>query len=377
MAFAEIYRRYYRLVPFIFLQNYSKNYFMGFEDLIQIVFMRLADNLHYFNPQKGKFSSWFSVLCRNCIINFRKSESRHSYADYEKTSTGTNENFSAASVESNWPHPEDELFLESMREKAFFIIRSEQNELWQKILLLRLVFNLKFKDISQILCTPEGTLKPYYEKAAAAFSAKLLLLLNLTADPNAQKAVLQYFETGGFKMDTRQLFENLNPDDLTKKIIIAKYIEGQSITKIAENTGLPEDEIKNRLIAFSEEKIFKTGLVSRFRSGSEHLYDFFSSLFSSDAPAQEYLLYLLALKNADCDQIFHACGISRADFENIIAHPRSHYPLLERIIKKLESMPDALKAAEETQSYEGEPVFRSAADTIEKKVLEYFRQKSA
>jgi RNA polymerase sigma-70 factor, ECF subfamily len=117
------------------------------EDLMQDTYMKMLKNIHSYNP-KYKFKNWLLTIAKNIAIdayNQRKREINIEIEDFD-----------------HWLKDEQES-MDSILEADYYL--SLLNDEERQIVLLRIVGNMKHKDIASLLNKPLGTITWTYKEA--------------------------------------------------------------------------------------------------------------------------------------------------------------------------------------------------------------------
>jgi len=159
-AFRVLYKRYSTQI-FNLILRYSGNRETA-QDLLQETFTRIWFAAHTFNIEKKNFRGWMFTIALNIT---RNEMSKKRYRTYFK-------NIHEISGTGHEPgSPEDEQpdqileHLELKRTIAGSI--NELPQLLREIVILKHYHQLKFREISEMTDTPEGTLKARYHRSIA------------------------------------------------------------------------------------------------------------------------------------------------------------------------------------------------------------------
>ena len=152
-AFEQLYNLTYRaLFSFLLSLTKDKN---DTKDIMQETYLRVFGSAHLYRD-KGNPMAWIMKIAKNVYLMEKRKSKGNLYAlpDYDKVP----ENIPYDSIRS----AERKIFLEQI----FEIMSDEERH----IILLHLVSDLKFKDISEILGMPLSTVTSKYQRALAKLS---------------------------------------------------------------------------------------------------------------------------------------------------------------------------------------------------------------
>jgi RNA polymerase sigma-70 factor (ECF subfamily) len=143
------------------------------EDLTQDVFIKIYGNLRTFDLAKGSFQTWLTTLTRNLLVDHFRRTRQQRVTD---------------SMDAGWDSPDDPKFpdpaadprssphdaaarkeLERMVQAALSKVSPELRE----AVILRDLQDMDYKEISQVLRIPEGTVKSRISRGRAEL-ARLL-----------------------------------------------------------------------------------------------------------------------------------------------------------------------------------------------------------
>ena len=130
------------------------------EDLTQDVFLKLYKNLASFDTQKGSFQTWITTLARNLLVDhFRRTRLDRASDSLDATFDGDDDGPTMADRLAD-PRPSQEQHIAGLQLKV-----RVQNALKQlspelrEAVILRDLEDMDYKEISQVLRIPEGTVK--------------------------------------------------------------------------------------------------------------------------------------------------------------------------------------------------------------------------
>ncbi|HDS09412.1 MAG TPA: sigma-70 family RNA polymerase sigma factor [Firmicutes bacterium] len=159
-AFKEIIRRYQKKV-FSIAYKHSYNTETSY-DLSQEIFAKVYLNLRKFNPE-FRFSTWIIRLGTNhCIDHLRKK--RLQTISYETTFRNEDDEFSNLPIPDESYNPEtlwEENELQEKLQKAV----EELPDIYREIIILRHYEEHSYKEISELLDLPLGTVMTYLHRA--------------------------------------------------------------------------------------------------------------------------------------------------------------------------------------------------------------------
>ncbi len=130
------------------------------EDLTQEVFLKLYKNLASFDLQKGSLQTWITTLARNLLVDhFRRTRLDRASDSLDATFDGEEDGATMADRLAD-PRPSQEHHVAGLELKV-----RVQNALKQlspelrEAVILRDLEDMDYKEISQVLRIPEGTVK--------------------------------------------------------------------------------------------------------------------------------------------------------------------------------------------------------------------------
>ena len=130
------------------------------EDLTQEVFLKLYKNLASFDTQKGSFQTWITTLARNLLVDhFRRTRLDRASDSLDASFDGEEDGPTMADRLAD-PRPSQEQHVAGLELKV-----RVQNALKQlspelrEAVILRDLEDMDYKEISQVLRIPEGTVK--------------------------------------------------------------------------------------------------------------------------------------------------------------------------------------------------------------------------
>jgi RNA polymerase sigma-70 factor (ECF subfamily) len=130
------------------------------EDLTQEVFLKLYKNLASFDTQKGSFQTWITTLARNLLVDhFRRTRLERASESLDASFDGEEDGPTMSDKLAD-PRPSQEQHVAGLELKV-----RVQNALKQlspelrEAVILRDLEDMDYKEISQVLRIPEGTVK--------------------------------------------------------------------------------------------------------------------------------------------------------------------------------------------------------------------------
>jgi len=140
------------------------------EDILQEVFIKVYQNLNDFDPDL-KFSSWIYRITHNAVIsNFRKSKSRPQEVELDIGDDSIKVLATDFDIER-------ELNLDYLRKKIFKTLNCLDSE-HKEIIVLKFFEEKSYKEISDIIKKPMGTVASKMNKAKSEFKKEYERLEN-------------------------------------------------------------------------------------------------------------------------------------------------------------------------------------------------------
>jgi RNA polymerase sigma-70 factor, ECF subfamily len=130
------------------------------EDLTQEVFLKLYKNLASFDTQKGSFQTWITTLARNLLVDhFRRTRLERASDSLDATFDGEEDGPTMADRLAD-PRPSQEHHVAGLELKVRVqhALKQLSPELREAV-ILRDLEDMDYKEISQVLRIPEGTVK--------------------------------------------------------------------------------------------------------------------------------------------------------------------------------------------------------------------------
>lgn len=150
-----------------YVQNWDDAYDMTIE-----TFISALTNIHLYNPEKAKFSTWLWTICKNNCIYFLKNKQRIPVVDNDISDLYDSAMLSNATIQSTQEftivkNQVNELSLDEISDSIYQISIDEIHRmggLGQDILEMKLLKNMKIREISDKLDMNESTVKNYLYK---------------------------------------------------------------------------------------------------------------------------------------------------------------------------------------------------------------------
>lgn len=144
-AFNQLYEKYHLRITY-FIKKYV-NSFQVAEDLMHETFIKVHEKISDSYSSKGYFKNWLYTVAKNTTIDHLRAKEPH--ADMQQFFEENDEDYFDL-IEGNIIRPDQKIESdEGCREIVEAI--SELNHDQRIVLLLRVVHNMKFKDIAEIL----------------------------------------------------------------------------------------------------------------------------------------------------------------------------------------------------------------------------------
>ena len=161
---AQVYRLTFRMT----------NHAEDAADLTQEIFLKAWNNLDKFEF-KSAFSTWLYRLASNTCLDFLRSVKRHPQVSLTVEDNDGEE--ATLDIPDSAPSPEESLI---SSEEAALLARAmaELEPEQRQILTLRVVNEMSYADIADILRIREGTVKSRLSRAREALRKKLLIIGN-------------------------------------------------------------------------------------------------------------------------------------------------------------------------------------------------------
>jgi RNA polymerase sigma-70 factor (ECF subfamily) len=130
------------------------------EDLTQEVFLKMYRNLGSFDAARGSFGTWLTTLTRNLLVdNYRRSRMDRASDSLDESVDGEEDGPSKlerlADSRPGQEHHVAGLELKVQIQRALAQVSPELRE----AVILRDLEDMDYKEIAEILCIPQGTVK--------------------------------------------------------------------------------------------------------------------------------------------------------------------------------------------------------------------------
>ncbi len=139
-------------------------------DLTQDVFVKVWKHLGSFQFDSS-FSTWLYRLATNCCLDFLRSQKRKPTISLVVENEEDGEQ--TIDIEADGPTPEEQVISREEREELLWAMNQLDDE-QRQILTLRVVNDLSYTDIAEILNIKEGTVKSRLSRARENLRKKLL-----------------------------------------------------------------------------------------------------------------------------------------------------------------------------------------------------------
>jgi len=130
------------------------------DDLTQEVFLKLYKNLGSFDTQKGSFQTWITTLARNLLVDhFRRTRLDRASESLDATADGEADGATLADrLADSRPSQEQHVARLELKARVQNALKQLSPELREAV-ILRDLEDMDYKEISQVLRIPEGTVK--------------------------------------------------------------------------------------------------------------------------------------------------------------------------------------------------------------------------
>ncbi|GIK51073.1 MAG: RNA polymerase sigma24 factor [Planctomycetota bacterium] len=140
------------------------------DDLFQETFLRVLKNAHTYRP-RAKFTTWTLQIARNVTLDYFKRENLRQHVSLDATVPGDDKPLRNL-VPGNEPPSQDVLLSKELLEEVQSAIKRLPLH-QQEALVLRVNEELPYAEISEIVGSPEGTVKYWVHEAVAALTRYL------------------------------------------------------------------------------------------------------------------------------------------------------------------------------------------------------------
>ena len=130
------------------------------EDLTQDVFIKVYRTLGSYNIEKGAFTTWLTTLTRNLLVDhFRRSKQDRMTDSIDASLSEEDDSLSlSARLPDRGPSPADRLASQEAQKMVREALGRLSPDLREAV-ILRDLQDMDYKEISQVLRVPEGTVK--------------------------------------------------------------------------------------------------------------------------------------------------------------------------------------------------------------------------
>ena len=154
-------------------------------DMVQEAFLKAWRNLDRFQGDAA-FSTWLYRLASNCCLDFLRSQKRR--PTVSMTSEDEEGEEQTVEVADNSATPEETLLQkEEQREIAQAMASLDEEQ--RQILTLRVVNDLSYTEIAELLTIKEGTVKSRIARARENLRKKLLQIRNKTQQSSSKRQI--------------------------------------------------------------------------------------------------------------------------------------------------------------------------------------------
>lgn len=140
------------------------------DDLFQETFMRVLKNAHTYRP-RAKFTTWALQIARNVTLDYFKRENLRQHVSLDATLPGDEKPLRNLMPGNDPPSQDVLLSKELLEEVQAAIKRLPVHQ--QEALVLRVNEGLPYAEISEIVGSPEGTVKYWVHEAVVALTKYL------------------------------------------------------------------------------------------------------------------------------------------------------------------------------------------------------------
>jgi RNA polymerase sigma-70 factor (ECF subfamily) len=154
-------------------------------DMTQETFLKAWRNLDRFQGDAA-FSTWLYRLASNCCLDFLRSQKRR--PTVSMTTEDDDGEEQTIEVADDSATPEEELLLKEERSEIARAMASLDEE-QRQILSLRVVNDLSYTEIAEILDIKEGTVKSRLARARENLRKKLLQIRNKTDSSSSKRQI--------------------------------------------------------------------------------------------------------------------------------------------------------------------------------------------
>ncbi len=141
------------------------------EDIFQETFLRVLKNAHTYTP-RAKFTTWCLQIARNLSLDYFKRESLRQHASIDAGTPGNEDHSMASLLRSGDPDSSDiaqsKELIDAVR---LAVTRLPENQ--REALVLRMYEDMPYAEISEVLGSPEGTVKYWVHEAVNTLARHL------------------------------------------------------------------------------------------------------------------------------------------------------------------------------------------------------------
>ena len=143
------------------------------EDLTQEVFLKIYSNLGSFDAARGSLPVWIATMTRNLLVdNFRRTRNQRATSSLDEGWDQTDELKPSDRLVASGPGPHEAAARKELSNMVQGALAKVSVELREAV-ILRDLQDLDYKEIAQVLCIPEGTVKSRISRGRAEL-ARLL-----------------------------------------------------------------------------------------------------------------------------------------------------------------------------------------------------------
>lgn len=130
------------------------------EDLTQEVFLKMYRNLASFDPLRGGFTTWLTTLTRNLLVDhYRRSRLERASDSLDETYAGDDDGPTRAErIADTGRSQEQHVAGLELRAQIQAALKQVSPELREAV-ILRDLEDMDYKEIAEVLCIPQGTVK--------------------------------------------------------------------------------------------------------------------------------------------------------------------------------------------------------------------------
>lgn len=167
-AFRTLYQRY-EVGVFNFILRYTGSREIA-QDMLQETFTRVWFAAHSFSMKSGNFKGWLFTIALNTTRNeMVKKRYSYQYVDVDEI-IGKDEPINPQNEQP------DAVMVQTDIKEAIAAALGKLKPHYREIVILKHFQQLKFREISEMMDTPEGTLKARFHKAIGQLKAHLQAL---------------------------------------------------------------------------------------------------------------------------------------------------------------------------------------------------------